>query len=176
MLTLDYEIPTIGNTINLLKQHNIINENSYINFSQYNKNMPNWLIPNLISSVENDNFGYPKELMPDSEFVKIHSPHTHMMLAAKPEWYGPIYAISDIEIDNIDNYFWAECGWRMKIVGARPCNAESNNFDQEEVINYFNDFGPYFSAIKNNIKKATPITKEKITESMILYENHKQNL
>jgi len=51
-----------------------------------------------------------------------------------------------------------------------------NNFDQEEVINYFNDFGPYFSAIKNNIKKATPITKEKITESMILYENHKQNL
>jgi len=30
--------------------------------------------------------------------------------------------------------------------------------------------------VKNNIKKATPITKEKITESMILYENHKQNL
>lgn len=168
--TLDYEIPIIGNTIPYI---------SSLTMESVNKNYISWNgwlnkfdeLYSQLQNVTNYDLGYDKNIIPDSKMIKLHANKEHQILAAEPIIYGPVVPLSNKNISNIDEYFWSENGWWLKIKGARPCDKLDKDFKYDEIKKYWENKNKYILANKCNLESATSITDDELNKSMILLDD-----
>lgn len=167
MSTLAYEIPILGNTVPYISELGSVNltpddiiwKNSLAKFNN---------LYQQLDDVAEHNLGYNKNLIPDSDIIKIHANNEHQILAAEPILYGPVVPLSNKNIENIDDYFWSEKGWWLKIKGARPCDSLDGEFNTDEIKKYWEDKNEYILADKRNLESSTAITEAEINSSMVI--------
>lgn len=165
MATLDYEMPLIGDTLKHIKSTGDLGETTHIAWEDGMDNYDE--LYSQLSEVSKYNLGYDRNIVPDSDIIKMHANNKNQILAVEPILYGPIVPLSDRDIkEDLDKYFWSENGWKMVIRGARPCDVLGEDFDMEEIKTYWEGKNRYILADEPKLKSATPITEDEMISYM----------
>jgi hypothetical protein len=182
LASLEFNLPVTEHSWDLLDEHlgaeHANEEGSYtINWFGGLDLIENAGLP-AAESAEFDYHDYDREDLPEADLIEIHANDGHMMLAAEPFGYCSYIDLLDEELvdDDIEEYFWAEGMWVLKIRALRPCGVDAEDANEEnpavfkQVMDYATERnGPFAIALAENLDEATPISEATAEETMLPY-------